>query len=93
MTTEERPGASKHLKVLADAEAILQAQLKFSDFSPRKMPDFSKTEAEVKLNIAMLKREKVLLDKEESTEAARVKALAEGMKDASEFNEWRAEMD
>ena len=34
------------------------------------MPDFSKTEAEVKLNIAMLKREKTLLDKEEAAEAA-----------------------
>ena len=57
------------------------------------MPDFEKKEAEVKLNIANLKREKVLLDKDEASEAAQIKALLEGMKDASEFNRWRSEMD
>lgn len=57
------------------------------------MPDFEKREAEVKLNIANLKREKVLLDRDEALQAAHVKGLLEGMKDASEFNKWRAEMD
>lgn len=44
------------------------SQLKFDEFKPRKMPNFELYQAEVKLNIAMLKREKHLLDKQETSE-------------------------
>ena len=36
------------------------------------MPDFSKNQADVKLNLAALKREKHLIDKEERSDAERL---------------------
>ena len=56
------------------------------------MPDFDKREAIVKLNVAALKREKALIDKEEREMEQKVKEMAMGLKDASEFNRWKAEM-
>lgn len=56
------------------------------------MPDFEKKEANVKLNVAALKREKHLIDKEEQEAEARLAEMAMGLKDASEFNRWKAEM-
>jgi len=56
------------------------------------MPDFDKKEANVKLNVAALKREKHLIDKEEQEARARLDEMAMGLKDASEFNRWKAEM-
>ena len=56
------------------------------------MPDFDKKEANVKLNVAALKREKHLIDKEEKEAEARLAEMAMGLKDASEFNRWKAEM-
>jgi len=57
------------------------------------MPDFEKKEAKVKLNVAALKREKHLIDKEEEVETRKVNEMAMGLKDASEFNRWQREMD
>jgi hypothetical protein len=56
------------------------------------MPNFDKKEANVKLNVAALKREKYLIDKEEEEARARLDEMAMGLKDASEFNRWKAEM-
>lgn len=57
------------------------------------MPDFDKREANVKLNVAALKREKHLIDKEEAEMEKKVKEMAMGLKDATEFNRWRSEME
>ena len=56
------------------------------------MPDFDKKTANVKLNVAALKREKHLIDKEEREEKERLDQMAMGLKDASEFNRWKSEM-
>jgi hypothetical protein len=57
------------------------------------MPDFEKNAAPVKLNAAHLKREKQLLDKLEAQENQKIAEMALGLKDASEFNRWKTEMD
>lgn len=45
------------------------------------------------MNIAMLKREKHLLDKQETSEVEIVRLMEMGLKDPSAFNQWRHEMD
>ena len=57
------------------------------------MPDFSKNEAKVNLNVAALKREKYLIDVEEREAALKLAQLEMGLKDASEFIRWQREMD
>ena len=57
------------------------------------MPDFDKKEANVRLNVAALKREKYLIDKEEVERETALAEMAMGLKDASEFNRWKREMD
>lgn len=44
------------------------------------------------MNVAALKREKHLIDKEEKEAQERLDQMAMGLKDASEFNRWKAEM-
>ena len=56
------------------------------------MPNFDKMNANVKLNVAALKREKHLIDQEEREVKERLDAMAMGLKDASEFNRWKSEM-
>ena len=56
------------------------------------MPNFDKVQANVKLNVAALKREKHLIDQEEKEEMEKLDQMALGLKDASEFNRWKAEM-
>ena len=41
----------------------------------------------------MLKREKHLIDKDEAATASHTKQMEMGLKDASEFDKWRGEMD
>ena len=67
--------------------------LQFQGTKPRPMPNFGAKEANVKLNVAALKREKHLIDKEEEELNQKVKEMAMGLKDASEFNRWRSEME
>ena len=57
------------------------------------MPDFTKSKADVKLNVAHLKREKHLIDLEEREEAKKLSDMEMGLKDASEFNRWQREME
>ena len=54
------PGASPQ-----EVEEQIVRELKFEGNKPRKMPNFDKNEANVKLNVAALKREKHLIDLEE----------------------------
>lgn len=53
------------------------------------MPDWSKYEAEVKLNKGALKREKALVDKEQEELKAKLRMAEQGLKDQSEFDRWR----
>ena len=72
-------------------EAIVR-DLNFEGNKPRPMPNFDKMNANVKLNVAALKREKALIDQEEREVKERLDAMAMGLKDASEFNRWKTEM-
>ena len=56
------------------------------------MPNFDKNTANVKLNVAALKREKHLIDMEEREYKERIDQMTMGLKDASEFNRWKSEM-
>lgn len=56
------------------------------------MPNYTTRQADVKLNVAALKREKALLDKEEKIQAQKVQQMAMGLKDAGEFTRWQHEM-
>ena len=69
LASAERPSASYIEGVRAKVEAEFVKDLKFGDFKPREMPDFTRHQADVKLNVAMLKREKHLIDKEEREHA------------------------
>jgi len=51
----------------------IKNSLKFGDFKPREMPNFENNKADVKLNVAMLKREKHLIDREERDQAELMK--------------------
>jgi hypothetical protein len=79
--------------VKEEVEENFKKDLKFDDFKPREMPDFSRHAADVKLNVAMLKREKHLIDREEKEYASRMKQMEMGLKDASEFYRWQREME
>ena len=73
-------------------EEAIVSKLHFEGNKPRPMPNFDKMTANVKLNVAALKREKHLIDLEEREAKARLDEMAMGLKDASEFNRWKAEM-
>lgn len=57
------------------------------------MPDFESKPASVKINVAAMKREGYLLEKQEAIENKKIAEMALGLKDASEFNRWKSEMD
>lgn len=92
LATEKRPTINKTQKVKQDVEEAIVRELKFEGNRPRPMPNFEKYEADVKLNVAALKREKHLIDKDEREAQAKLDEMAMGLKDASEFNRWKAEM-
>ena len=92
LASETRPTINKFDKVKQEVEEAIVKELKFEGIKPRKMPNFEKAEADVKLNVAALKREKHLIDKEEREAMARLDEMAMGLKDASEFNRWKQEM-
>ena len=51
-----------------EVEEAIVRELKFEGNKPLEMPDFDRKPANVKLNVAALKREKHLIDKEEREE-------------------------
>jgi hypothetical protein len=89
----QHPTIEKVAKAKAENEKRIQESLKFDGIKAKKAPDFSKVEANVKLNVAALKREKFLIDREQVEEHKKLEAMAMGLKDASDFNRWRSEMD
>lgn len=93
LATKQRPTIEKVAKAHEENEKRIQDSLKFSGQKAKKAPDFSKQEAEVKLNVAALKREKFLIDRESVEEQKRLEEMSRGLKDVSEFNRWRLEME
>lgn len=93
LKTEKLQSNLKVQKAKEVEEARITNKLKFEGNKPRKMPDFDKKEANVRLNVAALKREKHLIDKEEVEREIALAEMAMGLKDASEFNRWKREMD
>jgi len=65
LATANRPTIAKTAKVKVEAEQAIVKTLKFEGNKPRAMPNFDKMDANVKLNVAALKREKHLIDMEE----------------------------
>ena len=61
LATEARPTIQRADKVKEEVEEAIVRELKFAGTKPRKMPDFDKNEANIKLNVAALKREKHLM--------------------------------
>ena len=92
LKTEGRPTINKFDKVKEETEYQIKKELKFDGVKPRAMPDFDAKEANVKLNVAAMKREKALIDREEAEMERKLKEMAMGLKDASEFNRWKSEM-
>ena len=93
LKTEKLLSNKKVQKAKDVQEERVTAQLKFEGNRARPMPDFDKKEANVRLNVAALKREKYLIDKEEVERETALAEMAMGLKDASEFNRWKREMD
>ena len=92
LATEKRPTIAKAEVVKREMEEAIVRDLHFEGNKPRPMPNFDKMNANVKLNVAALKREKALIDQEEREVKERLDAMAMGLKDASEFNRWKTEM-
>ena len=90
--TAARPTINKFDHVKKEAEERITKELKFNGPKPLPMPDFERKQANVKLNVAALKREKALIDREEAELDQKVKEMAMGLKDASDFNRWKSEM-
>ena len=68
MATEGLPSTKKIDKVRETLEQERTREHKFGDFKPKEMPDFNKKAAAVKINVAAMRREKNLLEKEEAAE-------------------------
>ena len=88
LATEKRPTIAKNDRVKDEVEAEIVKTLQFQGNRPRPMPNFDKNEANVKLNVAALKREKHLIDLEEKEAQERLDQMAMGLKDTSEFDRW-----
>jgi len=67
--------------------------INFSGTKPRKVPNFEKNEAPVKLTAAAVKREALALKKADEAEAKRLKDLELHQRDETEFMTWKREMD
>ena len=92
LATEKRPTIAKNDRVKEEVEAQIVKTLQFEGNRPRPMPNFDKYDANVKLNVAALKREKHLIDLEEREAKEKLDQMAMGLKDTSEFDRWKAEM-
>lgn len=68
MASEARPTINKFDKVKDEVEEAIVRELKFEGTKPLEMPNFDRNPANVKLNVAALKREKHLIDMEEREE-------------------------
>lgn len=67
-------------------------KLKFNEKHARKMPKFEEIEAPIKVNTAAILREGHLLKKRQEGEEEIMRDLELNMRDASEFERWKREM-
>jgi hypothetical protein len=74
-------------------EAKFQQEIQFSGTKSRRMPNFDKVEAPVKLTAAAVKREALALKKADEAESKRLKDLEWNQRDETEFVTWKREMD
>lgn len=88
LATQKLPSTKRPEEIAKELEQFEKSKLKFEGTKPREMPDFNKKSANVKLNVAALKREKHMLDKQEAEEHRLIAEMAMGLKDSSEFNRW-----
>lgn len=59
---------------------------------PRPLPNYQKSDAVVKLNAAALRREEAMRRQKESEQAAKLRDFMINMRDESEFEQWKADM-
>lgn len=90
-TEQRRP--DKFTKAKDDVLKKRQEELKFEGKHAREIPDFSKVEAPVKLTSAAVLREGHLLKIKAEQDAKILKDFEVNMRDASEFDRWKREMD
>lgn len=87
----------KSIKKLDETKQFVESQivkdLIFEGTKPRKMPNYDKMEAPVKLTAAAVKREALALKKADEAEEKRMKELEMHQRDETEFVTWKAEMD
>lgn len=94
LATEGRTNlVDKYEKTKAEVEENIQAQLNFAGPKARKMPNFEKVEAPVKLTAAAVKREALALKKAQEEEEKRLRDLEYNQRDDTEFTTWKREMD
>ena len=93
MKTEGLKSTTKIEETKKEIEHQIVKELNFAGTKPRKMPDFEKKEAPVKLTAAAVKREALALKKADEAEAKRLKDLELHQRDETEFVTWKREMD
>lgn len=93
MATEKRPTVDKFEKTKEELEAHFKTTVNFSGAKPRRVPNFDKIEAPVKLTAAAVKREALALKQAEEKENKRLKDLEWNQRDETEFMTWKREMD
>jgi len=90
-TEQRRP--DKFTKAKDEVLKKRHEELKFDAKHAREIPDFTKVEAPVKLTSAAVLREGHLLKIKEAQEAKILKDFEVNMRDASEFDRWKREME
>ena len=93
LATEKRPTIEKFGRAKEELEQKFQSEVKFSGTKPRRMPNFDKMEAPVKLTAAAVKREALALKQAEEKEQKRLQDLEWNQRDETEFVTWKREMD
>lgn len=93
LATEKRPTVEKFARAKEAYEEKFQSELKFEGTKHKKVPDFEKNEAPVKLTAAAVKREALALKKAQEIEEKRLKDLEWNQRDETEFVTWKREMD
>ena len=94
LATEGRTNlVDKYEQTKVEVEEKIQAELNFGGPKARKMPNFDKIEAPVKLTAAAVKREALALKKAQEEEEKRLHDLEYNQRDDTEFTTWKREMD
>ena len=93
LATEKRPTIGRVEQAKEEAEARFKSEVNFSGTKAKRVPNFDKVEAPVKLTAAAVKREALALKKADEKEQKRLKDLEWNQRDETEFVTWKREMD